>query len=188
MCENILNDSDDGLMREIINQINADLDQIAAWIDSQYQNSMKGKTMTIKFKKLDPKAVEPRRATAGAAGFDMTATSSEICKKGKWFKKTRFYRYHTGIAIELPPGWSALAFPRSSIVKTGAMLGNSVGVIDSDYRGEITFCFKAEYPPYSPGERIGQLVIVPVPDIVLQEAVELSETARGSGGYGSTGA
>ena len=152
------------------------------------QPQTESKTMTIKFKKLDPKAVEPRRATAGAAGFDMTATSSEICKKGKWFKKTRFYRYHTGIALELPPGWTALAFPRSSIVKTGAILGNSVGVIDSDYRGEITFCFKGKCPPYKPGDRIGQLVIVPVPGVVLEEAVELSETARGSGGYGSTGA
>ena len=150
--------------------------------------------MTIKFKKLiipdaklEPK--EPVRATSGAAGFDMTAVSYEETKQIKnGLLVAHFYRYHTGIAIELPPGWSALAFPRSSIVKTGAMLGNSVGVIDSDYRGEITFCFKAEYPPYSPGERIGQLVIVPVPDVVLEEAVELSETARGSGGYGSTGA
>lgn len=144
--------------------------------------------MKIKFKKLSIDAVEPRRATAGAAGFDMTATAAE-CEvwKNEYGSEVRIYRYHTGIALELPPGWTALVFPRSSIVKTNAMLGNSVGVIDSDYRGEITFCFKGD-APYNPGDRIGQLVIVPLPDVVLEEAVELSETERGSGGYGSTGA
>jgi dUTP pyrophosphatase len=145
----------------------------------------------IKFKKLDPNAVEPRRATAGAAGFDMTAISAEICVSGDvtgQYATTRMWRYHTGIALELPPGWCALAFPRSSIVKKNAYLGNSVGVIDSDYRGEITFCFKGDHGPYEPGDRIGQLVIIPAPDIVLEEAVELSETERGAGGYGSTGA
>lgn len=149
--------------------------------------------MKIKFKKLiipDAKVEprEPARATSGAAGFDMTAVSYEEVKVVKGVPVAHFYRYHTGIALELPPGWTALVFPRSSIVKTGAILGNSVGVIDSDYRGEITLCFKAEYPPYHPGERIGQLVIIPVPEIVLEEAVELSETERGAGGYGSTGA
>lgn len=148
----------------------------------------------INFKKLSPDAVEPRRATAGAAGFDMTAISAECCVSSDetgQYEKTRMWRYHTGIALELPPGWTALAFPRSSIVKTGTLLGNSVGVIDSDYRGEITFCFVPgmnNKAPYDPGERIGQLIIVPLPDVVLEEAVELSETARGSGGYGSTGA
>ena len=150
--------------------------------------------MKIKFKKLivpdakvEPK--EPARATSGAAGFDMTAVSyEETTNFKKCLPVAHFYRYHTGIAIELPPGWTALVFSRSSVVMTGAILGNCVGVIDSDYRGEITLCFKAEYPPYSPGERIGQLIIVPLPEVVLEEAVELSETERGSGGYGSTGA
>ena len=147
--------------------------------------------MKINFKKLkiegaEIEPVEPRRATPGAAGFDMTAISIEPVRS-EAHGYTKFFRYHTGIALELPPGWTALAFPRSSIVKKNAWLGNSVGVIDSDYRGEITFCFKGDQP-YKPGERIGQLVIVPVPDIVLEEAVELSETERGAGGYGSTGA
>ena len=147
-------------------------------------NKKKGNTMTIKFKKLHQEAVEPKKATSGAAGFDMKSVAVEAKPFG-WV-------YHTGIAIELPPGWTALAFPRSSVVKTGAMLGNSVGVIDSDYRGEIKFVFKncsgSALAPYVPGDRIGQLVIIPAPDIVLEEAVELSETARGEGDYGSTGA
>ena len=146
--------------------------------------------MKIKFKKLDPRAVEPRKATAGAAGFDMTAIYFEELENNPNTRPKVCWKYHTGIALELPPGWTALAFPRSSIVKKNAFLGNSVGVIDSDYRGEITFVFRTAYgePPYKKDERIGQLVIVPIPDVVLEEAVELSETARGSGGYGSTGA
>ena len=147
--------------------------------------------MKINFKKLNIEGaeiepVEPRKATPGAAGFDMTAISIEPVRD-KNYGFVKFYRYHTGIALELPPGWTALAFPRSSIVKKNAWLGNSVGVIDSDYRGEITFCFKGDMP-YKVKERIGQLVIVPVPEVVLEEAVELSETERGAGGYGSTGA
>ena len=137
--------------------------------------------MKIPFKKLTPDAVEPRRATEGAAGFDLTATAIE--------DTPTCYKYHTGIAIELPSRWAALVFPRSSVVKKGAWMGNSVGVIDSDYRGEITVCFyNFGNAPYKPGERIAQLLFVPAPDIVMEEAVELSETARGSGGYGSTGA
>jgi len=176
-----MTDEEEKIIYEILKQINAELDEIIALHESQYKNKTKGKPMKINFKKLSPNAVEPRRATAGAAGFDMTATAIE--------DTPTCYKYHTGIALELPPGWSALAFPRSSIVKKGAWLGNGVGVIDSDYRGEITFCFyNFGNAPYKVGERIGQLVIVPVPDIVLEEAVELSETARGAGGYGSTGA
>lgn len=145
--------------------------------------------MKIKFKKLSIEGAQiepekPRKATAGAAGFDMKAVSFEAKPFG-WL-------YHTGIALELPPGWFALGFSRSSVVKSGAILGNCVGVIDSDYRGEITFVFKntsgGGLPPYAPGDRIAQLVIVPAPDVVLEEAVELSETERGAGGYGSTGA
>ena len=145
--------------------------------------------MKINFKKLNIEGAEiepvkPAKATPGAAGFDMKAVSFEAKPFG-WL-------YHTGIALELPPGYSALAFPRSSVVKSGAMLGNGVGVIDSDYRGEITFVFRNSsgggLAPYAVGDRIGQLVIVPVPDVVLEEAVELSETERGAGGYGSTGA
>jgi len=97
--------------------------------------------------------------------------------------------YGTGIAVEIPPGHVGLIFPRSSIFHTGLILTNSVGVIDSGYRGEIKAVFKApgHYDIYRIGERIGQLVIVPIPDVEYEEADELSETERGTGGYGSTG-
>ena len=179
----MLTDEEEAIVFAILEQINAELDEIAAFIESQYQNSTKEEPMKIPYKKLTPDAVEPRKATVGAAGFDMTATWFEKTENGNW-------KYHTGIAIELPHAWTALAFPRSSIVKKNAILGNSVGIIDSDYRGEITFVFRSVdgKPPYKAQERIGQLILVPVPYAEMQEAEELSETERGAGGYGSTGA
>ena len=138
--------------------------------------------MQIKFKKLNKDAVMPKRGTVGSAGFDLTATS-----------KQRIDLYHTkfgtGIAVEIPKGYVGLVFPRSSCYKQGMLLSNCVGVIDSDYRGEISAVFlgtDAEYC-YNVGDRICQLVIMPFPEVEYVEVDELSETARGTGGYGSTG-
>ena len=138
--------------------------------------------MKIKFKKLTPNAVMPRRGTPGSAGFDLTATSREGID---W----HLTRYGTGIAVEIPPGHVGLVFPRSSCYKHDVLLSNCVGVIDSDYRGEITFVFlpRAEQKIYDIGDRIGQLVIVPIPEVEYEEVDELSVTERGAGGYGSTG-
>lgn len=138
--------------------------------------------MKIKFKKLNPNAVMPKLGTSGAAGFDLTAISLEVTDMT--------LKYDTGIAVEIPTGYVGLVFPRSSVCKTGLSLANSVGVIDSDYRGSISFVFYKPMPcivPYLPGDRIGQLVIMPIPEVEFVEAEELSETERGEGGYGSTG-
>ena len=138
--------------------------------------------LQIKFKKMNPNAVMPRQGTNGAAGFDLTAVSIE--------KNETMLKYDTGIAVEIPPGYVGLVFLRSSVCKTGLSLANSVGVIDSDYRGSISLVFYkcAELiEAYSYGDRIGQLVIVPIPEVEFVEAEELSETERGAGGYGSTG-
>ena len=139
--------------------------------------------MRIKFKKLHPDAVMPKRATDGAAGFDLTAVTCRYGDNGKVF-------YDTGIAVEIPAGYVGLVFQRSSVYKTGLSLCNAVGVIDADYRGSIQFVFRVGYggcSPYKAGDRIGQIVFVPIPDVELVESAELSETARGAGGYGSTG-
>lgn len=138
--------------------------------------------LKIKFKKLNPNAVIPKRGTIGAAGFDLTAVRLE-------FTETTL-KYDTGIAVEIPPGYVGLLFPRSSVCKTGLSLANSVGVIDQDFRGSISFVFykgPTWIEPYSYGDRIGQLVIVPIPEVEFMEVEELSETERGAGGYGSTG-
>ena len=138
--------------------------------------------LKIKFKKLNQNAVIPKQGTTGAAGFDLTAVSIE--------KNETMLKYDTGIAVEIPPGYVGLVFPRSSVCKTGLFLANSVGVIDSDYRGSISLVFYKPsvcIVPYLPGDRIGQLVIVPIPAVEFVEVDELSETERGAGGYGSTG-
>lgn len=138
--------------------------------------------MKVKVKKLVENAVIPHYAKEGDAGLDLTATSVEI--------KDDKVTYGCGLAIEIPKGYVGLLFPRSSNSKKDLLLTNSVGVIDSGYRGEITAVFKKiEYlaKVYKVGERFAQLVILPYPEIELEEAEELSVTERGSKGYGSTG-
>ena len=139
--------------------------------------------MQIRFKKLHPDAVMPKRATDGSAGFDLTAVWQTWKDGGK-------VHYDTGIAVEIPAGYVGLVFQRSSVYKTGLMLSCCVGVIDSDFRSSISMIFNVGYggcSPYQVGDRIGQIVFVPVPAVELVESDELSETARGAGGYGSTG-
>lgn len=134
--------------------------------------------MIIRYKKLSEKAVTPVYSSDGAAGLDLTAT--------RLTEHAEYYEFHTDIAMEIPEGYVGLLFPRSSITTTRASLANSVGVIDSDYRGEITMRFR-QGGGYKPGDRIGQLVVVPANQVSLEEVSELSATIRGSGRYGSTG-
>ena len=139
--------------------------------------------MKVKFKKLNPKAIMPSYAKQGDAGLDMTAIQV--------LKHEMYYEYRTGIAIEIPEEHVGLMFPRSSISKTKQILSNHVGVIDSGYRGEILFRFKKlawdNGEVYQEGDKVGQLVIIPIPAIELVEVDELSLTERGEGGFGSTG-
>lgn len=141
--------------------------------------------MQVKFKKLAPEAVIPSYAKPGDAGMDLVATSKEFdAEKEKLV-------FGTGLAVEIPEGHVGLLFPRSSIVKTLLSLANSVGVIDSGYRGEIKVIFDPGHRPkknYEVGDRIAQLIIMPFPRVEPVEAFDLSDTARGSGGFGSTGA
>lgn len=145
--------------------------------------------MQIKFKKLHPKAVAPTKAHTTDAGFDLTATSCQLDDNGA-------FAYGTGIAVEIPYGHVGLVFPRSSVVRTDLALTNAVGVIDSGYRGEIMLKFKvaesftddnAGQRIYNVGDRIGQLIIIPIPDIQFTQTEQLSDSDRGTGGYGSSG-
>jgi len=115
-------------------------------------------------------------------GADLVATSADMFK-GQMI-------YGTGLAVEIPEGMVGLVFPRSSVRNYNLSMSNSVGVIDSGYRGEIMITFniteKDKFPAtYSIGDRIAQLVIVPVPLIQYAEVEELSETSRGDQGHGS---
>ena len=144
--------------------------------------------MKIRIKKLNEHAVIPKYATPGDAGMDLTAVSKRIDEHDNVV-------YGTGLAFEIPEGHVGLLFPRSSNSKKDLLLSNSVGILDSGYRGEVIFKFKPsdcnieidELDTYQVGDRIGQIIILPYPQIEFELIDELSDTQRGSGGFGSTG-
>lgn len=141
--------------------------------------------LMVKFKRTHPDAIVPCYATKGDAGLDLTAVSVE------YDVANQVYVYNTGISIEIPEGYYGQLVPRSSIKKTGMRLVNSPGTIDSSYRGNVLAVFSLTNKMdrvYKVGEKIAQLIILPYPNISLQEVQELSETKRGKGGFGSTGA
>ena len=139
--------------------------------------------MIVKVKKVHPHAELPTYAKDGDAAMDLHAVEVIKDKYGN-------YVYLTGIALEIPMGFVGLLLPRSSVSKTSMALANSVGVIDSGYRGEIMLKYRhigGEHPFYRIGDRVGQLMIIPHPKVEFIEVDELSSTDRGSGGFGSTG-
>ena len=137
----------------------------------------------IKFKKLYADAVMPTKAHPSDAGADLVATSKH------WDDEKQCWIYGTGIATEIPEGYVGLVFPRSSIRKYGLALANSIGVIDSGYRGEIMCSFKptGSCPTYNVGDKVAQMIIMPYPIVNYVEVTELSDSERGEGGHGSTG-
>lgn len=146
----------------------------------------KDNELKIKIKKLHQDAVIPKYSKDGDAGLDLTATSKEFDNDGNIV-------YGVGLAFEIPKGFVGLLFPRSSIANKDLNLTNSVGVLDSGYRGEVMFKFKTnistiiEPSVYEIGERIGQIIILPYPKVIFEIHEELNNSERGVGGYGSTG-
>ena len=137
--------------------------------------------MKVKIKKLNPDAIIPTYEKTGDAGMDLVIT--EIKGETEWD-----ISYGFGISMEIPEGFMGLVFPRSSIRKTDLILSNSVGVIDSGYRGELQATFKKTGGAvYKVGERGAQIIIIPHPTIEFEEVEELTNTERGEGGFGSTG-
>lgn len=144
--------------------------------------------MQIKIKKLNKNAVIPTKGSNGAAGYDLYALTSkmmQIISPGSTVKIS------TGISLEIPDGYFGAVFARSSLAtKRGLRLANSVGVIDSDYRGELIVALHNDSDDnvvIKQGDRIAQLVIIPYQSINFIETVLLEDTERGSGGFGSTG-
>ena len=135
--------------------------------------------MKVKIKKLHPNAVIPHYAKIGDAGLDLTAIGFETTDT--------HITYHTGLAIEIPYGYVGLLFPRSSVYKTEQVLSNSVGVIDSGYRGEVMLKFSRSKKEYIIGDRIGQIILLKYPQIDFEEVDQLTSTSRAKGGFGSTG-
>lgn len=144
--------------------------------------------VNVKIKRLNPQAVIPSYGTDGSAGMDITAS-------GVVTYTNDYIQYHTGLAFEIPPGYVMKIYPRSSISKYDLVLANNVPIIDSDYRGEVLLRFKIvghqsegnSEKIYKPGDKIAQLIIEPYPKVEFTEVLELSDTERGNGGFGSTG-
>lgn len=139
----------------------------------------------IKVKKLHSDAIIPQYAKEGDAAMDLTAVSRKTDSYGN-------IEYGTGLAMEIPTGFCGLLFPRSSVSKQDLILANCVGVIDSGYRGEVILKFKTtpvDRPErsYEIGERVGQIMLIPVWQISFTEVDTLSDSERGEGGFGSTG-
>ena len=149
--------------------------------------------MKVLFKKLVEDAWKPKFGKPGDAGADLKAVSKTILDEEHGMYHTVVYG--TGLSVEIPEGMVGLIFPRSSIRDYNIIMSNSVGVIDSGYRGEIMVTFniidgeleKNAPNTYEVGDRIAQLIIMPVPLVQYVEVDELSETERGTGGHGSTG-
>ncbi len=144
-------------------------------------------TTKICFKKLDPKAHIPQYGTEFSAGADLYACMEKPLTIAAG--ATEFV--HTGIAVEIPAGLAGLVYARSGLsCKKGLAPANKVGVIDSDYRGEIMVALhnhSAEAITIDANERVAQMVITPYVYAEYEEVQELADTVRGTGGFGSTG-
>ena len=141
----------------------------------------------IAVKKLDERAVLPTYGSEFAAGADLYALLDEDLE----FQPNETKFVHTGLAIEVPEGYAGWVYARSGLAsKRGLAPANKVGVIDSDYRGEVMVALhnhSAQPQKIQSGERIAQLVVTPFLKVEYVECETLTETARGVGGFGSTG-
>lgn len=141
--------------------------------------------VNVRLKKLDPNAVLPTYGSQSAAGADLYALAGAELQPGQTLL------IHTGIAMEIPEGYAGLIYARSGLAtKRGLAPANKVGVIDADYRGEIMVSLhnhSGEVQKIDAGERIAQLVVTPFLRVEFDEVSDLSDTVRGSGGFGSTG-
>ena len=144
-------------------------------------------TKELNIKKLKPNAIIPTYGSEFSAGADLYACLDATVS----IKPGEAFLVKTGLAIELPTGYAGLIYARSGLAtKKGLAPANKVGVIDSDYRGEIMVPLlnhSSEVQQIEPGERIAQLIITPYLKGIFNEVDELTETVRGTGGFGSTG-
>lgn len=142
--------------------------------------------INVNFKKLDKNAIAPAYATEFAAGADLYSLDESVT-----IEPGRTVMVHTGLALEIPEGLVGLIYARSGLAcKKGVAPANKVGVIDSDYRGEIMVALHNhgnEAISFERGERIAQIVFTPYLFADFKECEELADTDRGAGGFGSTG-
>lgn len=168
-----------GQLNNVLNKLGTDINEA-----SKRETTFVDNSLSVKVKKLHPNAVIPTYSKAGDAGMDLTITSE--------IENTSFsVSYGFGIAMEIPKGFVGLVFPRSSVRNQDLILSNCVGVIDSGYRGELQATFKKtqglDSVKYKVGDRGAQIIILPYPRVKMVESDTLTETERGTGGFGSTG-
>jgi dUTP pyrophosphatase len=141
----------------------------------------------VRFQKLRPGALVPKYMSAGAAGLDLASAADEPITVAAGARVA----VPTGLAFEIPQGFEGQVRPRSGLArKVGLTVVNAPGTIDSDYRGEVqVLLINLGDAPHviQPGDRIAQLIIAPVSFAELEEVGSLSDTARGTGGFGHTG-
>jgi dUTP pyrophosphatase len=171
-------------LEEVLNKLSGEIINDEEPKNFTSTNGFVSEGVMVKVKKLVPEAVIPSYSKVGDAGMDLTITRE--------IENTSFsVSYGFGIALEIPQGYVGLVFPRSSVRNQDLILSNCVGVIDSGYRGELQATFKKtqglDSIKYKVGDRGAQIVILPYPTIYMTEVPELSNTERGSGGFGSTG-
>lgn len=177
--------SDDNKDLNFLSELDKTINVITDELKSEYNKINKTlDSIKIKVKKLHENAIIPSYSKEGDAGMDLTITRE--------IENTTFQvSYGFGIAMEIPKGYVGLVFPRSSVRNQDLILSNCVGVVDSGYRGELQATFKKtqglDSIKYKVGERGAQIIIIPYPQIEMVESDELSDTERGSGGFGSTG-
>lgn len=174
--------------------------QLAQLVNAENTTNASTNHIVVKYKKLSKNAQVPTKVSKDSAGMDLVVTDVE------YDYDTKTYCYHTGLAMEIPSGYVGLLFPKSSIYNQNLTLANCVGVIDADYRGEImarfkgdceyykieqknnslfAFLFDEKHPQiYKVGEKAVQLIIVRIPDVVLQETDNVTSTERGTNGFG----
>lgn len=151
--------------------------------------------LNVQFKKLVPEAVLPTQGTPGSAGWDLHVLCGAHGNNRFPLYAGQAHLFRTGLALAIPPGLVGLVMPRSGLgVKHGITIGNGVGVIDSDYRGELMISLYNRNPAESgrsylvtSGDRVAQILFMPYAAIGMEEVQTLDETARGVGGLGSTG-
>jgi dUTP pyrophosphatase len=142
--------------------------------------------LVVNFKKLKGTAKLPVKGSLSAACYDVYATSMSLDDVG-------MLTYGLGFATEIPEGWRGVIVPRSNLSKFRWVLSNSIGIVDSDYRGEWMVKMKSvslnprEAAPYQVGERVAQIYFEKNVDVAFAEVEELDKTERGEGGFGSTG-
>lgn len=157
------------------------------------QDRKQGK-QKIQFKLVHPNAEVPKRATDGSAGYDLMAASiTWHSNPDKLDLPSYDIEIDVGVAVSLPPNTVGLIFPRSSLSKTPYSFANAVGVLDSDYSGTLKVRLREDFDrlgsKYVVGDRVAQLVIVPIVEVGYEVVETLSNESqsRGSGGFGSTG-